>query len=129
MVQEQPDSFAYLSLGQAAAVSPGRPSTNCVWRWCRRGVLARSGTRVRLEHVRVGGKIFTTADWVQSFFAALAAADSAYFDQTESRVRAGSGGASGAGSDNKPPRILPPRDGTIRRDRAELEQRLKEVGL
>ncbi len=69
-----------ISLTQAAKIAPGRPSTNCVWRWCRRGVRARDGERVRLRHVRIGGKIFTTADWLADFGNALAEADAKYFD-------------------------------------------------
>jgi len=57
----------HITLTEAAKITPGRPSTNCLWRWCRRGVMSRSGQRVRLEHVRIGGKIFTTARWVEEF--------------------------------------------------------------
>ena len=39
-----------ITLTEAAKITPGRPSTNCLWRWCRRGVLSRGGERVRLEH-------------------------------------------------------------------------------
>ncbi|MCC7406677.1 MAG: DUF1580 domain-containing protein [Phycisphaeraceae bacterium] len=70
----------HITLTQAAKITPGRPSTNCIWRWCRRGVLARNGQRVRLEHVRIGGKIFTTRRWVEAFGKALAEADTSYFD-------------------------------------------------
>jgi len=70
----------HITLTQAAKITPGRPSTNCLWRWCRRGVLARNGERVRLEHVRMGGKIFTTRRWVETFGQALAEADKNYFD-------------------------------------------------
>jgi hypothetical protein len=49
----------YITLGEAAKIAPGRPSANCVWRWCRKGVLSRAGQRVRLRHVRIGGKIIT----------------------------------------------------------------------
>jgi hypothetical protein len=70
----------HITLTQAAQVAPGRPSTNCMWRWCRRGVLARSGQRIRLQHVRVGGKIFTTAAWLREFGQQLAEADRAYFE-------------------------------------------------
>ena len=68
-----------LSLSQAAKVVPGRPSSNCLWRWCRRGVLSRSGERVYLRHVRVGGKVFTGKQWLDDFGQALAEADVAYF--------------------------------------------------
>lgn len=70
----------HITLTQAAKITPGRPSTNCIWRWCRRGVLARNGQRVRLEHVRIGGKIFTTRRWVEAFGKSLAEADTTYFD-------------------------------------------------
>ncbi len=65
----------YLSLTDVAKVTPGRPSTNCVWRWCRRGVLSRSGERIRLQHVRMGGMIYTTHAWLEKFGHLLAAAD------------------------------------------------------
>jgi hypothetical protein len=70
----------YITLTKAAQLAPGRPSTNCLWRWCRRGVLARTGERIRLRHVRVGGKIFTTELWLAEFGRQLAEADRAYFD-------------------------------------------------
>lgn len=73
----------HLTLTEAAKIAPGRPSTNCMWRWCRRGVLSRSGERVHLRHVRVGGRIFTTARWLDEFGRMLAAADTAYFRKTE----------------------------------------------
>lgn len=69
----------HLSLTDAAKIAPGRPSTNCIWRWCRRGVLARSGERVHLQHVRIGGKVFTKAQWLDDFGRRLADADAEYF--------------------------------------------------
>lgn len=72
----------YLSLISAAQRCPSRPSANAIWRWCRRGVLARSGQRVHLKHYRIGGKLFTTDADLQHFFGALAKADQAYFDKT-----------------------------------------------
>lgn len=74
---------AHLTLAQASRIAPGRPSTNCLWRWCRRGVLARNGERVRLEHIRAGGKIFTTVAWVTEFGRRLAEADAQYFDRDD----------------------------------------------
>ena len=72
-----------LTLSQAAKVVPGRPSPNCLWRWCRRGVLSRSGERVYLRHVRVGGKVFTGKQWLDDFGQVLAEADAAYFRRAE----------------------------------------------
>ena len=43
---------------------------NAIWRWCRRGVRG-----VHLEHVRIGGRIFTSAQALNRFANALAAAD------------------------------------------------------
>ena len=80
---EANDHTRLLTLSQAARVAPGSPAPNCVWRWCRRGVIARSGRRVRLEHVRVGGKLFTSAEWLDSFGRLLAEADADYFDNEE----------------------------------------------
>ena len=69
----------YITLTQAAKLAPSRPSVNCIWRWCRKGVLARSGERIRLQHVRIGGKLYTTADWLSQFGQTLADADASYF--------------------------------------------------
>lgn len=73
------DSTELVSLTDAAHHVTGRPSTSALWRWCRRGVLARDGSRIRLEHRRVGGKIFTSPTWLDAFMKALTDADSVYF--------------------------------------------------
>jgi hypothetical protein len=73
-------SSDHITLCEAARRAPGRPSANSMWRWCRNGIIARNGERVRLKHVRAGGKIFTTADWVEEFCTHLADADRCYFD-------------------------------------------------
>ncbi|HKQ49704.1 MAG TPA: hypothetical protein VJZ71_16645 [Phycisphaerae bacterium] len=75
--QATPD---YISLTEVAKIAPGRPSTNCVWRWCRRGVRGRDGERVRLQHVRIGGMIYTTRHWLDEFGRRLAEADARYFE-------------------------------------------------
>ncbi len=77
------ESDDHLTLSQAAKIAPGRPSTNCMWRWCRRGVLARTGERIYLRHIRVGGKVYTSKPWLDDFGQALADADAAYFRQNE----------------------------------------------
>ncbi len=69
----------YIDLTQAAKVSPGRPHVASVWRWCRRGIKTRSGGRVRLEHIRAGGKLFTTEEALRRFFQAVAEADAEHF--------------------------------------------------
>lgn len=73
----------FLTLSQAARRSPGIVSPNAVWRWCRRGVASRSGGRVRLEHIRVGARLYTRESWLREFGARLAEADAAYFDAKE----------------------------------------------
>ncbi len=78
----------YITLTDAAKIAPGRPSTNCIWRWCRRGVLSRGGERVRLQHLRIGGMIYTTARWLEEFGRRLAEADAKYFDLCEATAEA-----------------------------------------
>lgn len=67
----------HITLSQAARLAPGRPSSNCVWRWCRAGVKAACGTRARLKHVRFGSRIYTTREWLSDFGLALAEVDTA----------------------------------------------------
>jgi len=78
----------YLTLTEAAKIAPGRPSANCVWRWCRRGVMARNGERVRLQHLRIGGMIYTQLAWLEQFGRTLAEADAKYFDLCEAASEA-----------------------------------------
>jgi len=114
---EMHEDVEYITLGEAAKLAPNRPSTNSIWRWCRRGVLARGGQRVRLQHVRIGGKIFTTADWFHEFGRRLAEADAAHFDLDNGDAF------------TPPPQ---PRPRTDRRRQAEIERaerELKEAGV
>ena len=116
-----------ISLTEVAKIAPGRPSANCVWRWCRRGVLARSGERIRLEHIRIGGKIFTTRLWLDDFGRRLAAEDAKYFSFSEA--------SAAAARASHPP--MPPARRTHRklfeeRRRAEIaaaERELEEAGI
>jgi hypothetical protein len=50
-----------------------------LWRWCRKGILARSGERVRLKHYRIGGRLYTTEADLVAFFDAVTAADAEHF--------------------------------------------------
>ena len=84
----------YLSLTEVAKYCPGgstsdtsdkkrkrkRPHPASVWRWCRYGILARNGNRIRLRHYRVGGKIFTKMTDLTEFFSAIAQADAKHFE-------------------------------------------------
>jgi hypothetical protein len=71
-MNEKPD---YLTVQQAADRIPSKPAYITVWRWMRSGVRSRSGRKVRLAHVRFGGKLFTTQADVDRFSRELADAD------------------------------------------------------
>ena len=73
-----------ITLADAARLIPGRPSTNAIWRWARKGLKARNGDRVFLEHVRLGATIYTTRDAVYRFGRELAAADQAGLARSDS---------------------------------------------
>ena len=72
-----------ISLSEASKITPGRPHTATLTRWCRPGIKARTGQRVRLKHWRVGRKIFTTAEALQEFFERTAEADLPHFDERD----------------------------------------------
>lgn len=65
----------YLTLAEAAKLTPRQPAVGTLWRWARRGVRARDGRSIHLHHVRVGGRVYTTEQWLHEFFAELATAD------------------------------------------------------
>lgn len=71
----------YLSCAEAARLCPGsiKPNPATIWRWARKGVRARNGKRVCLEHVRVGAKIYIPPEAIPAFFKAIADADSEHF--------------------------------------------------
>lgn len=75
---------SYISLNEAAKLAPGRPHVASIWRWCRRGIKTRTGGRVRLDHVRAGGKLYTSEAWLTEFFAAVAKADREHFEPDRS---------------------------------------------
>ena len=77
----------YLDLTEAAKRTPGRPNPSTVWRWCRKGILSRSGGRIRLHHVRAGCRIYIKADDLDDFFKRTAEADAPHFEQ-ESQPKA-----------------------------------------
>src|SRR5690606_28929180 len=111
-------SDEHLTIAQAARAAPGGHSPNCIWRWCRHGVKARDGARVRLRHIRIGGALYTTRAWIEEFGQRLAEADSRHFGLADKdcqgpRVSAG-------------PRPAPKhRQAHLER----LERDLKEAGL
>lgn len=114
-----------ISLTEAAKIAPGRPSTNCIWRWCRRGVLSRGGERVRLQHLRIGGKIFTTARWMEEFGRKLAEADARYFDLCDAAANAATATIPRRRHQRAPSQFEEQR----RREIAEAERELEQAGL
>lgn len=73
--QPQIDPADYLTLTKAAKITPGRPSTAAIWRWATRGIRVRDGSRIHLEHLRMGGQILTTRAWIIDFGRKLAEAN------------------------------------------------------
>ncbi len=69
----------YLSLAECARAAPGRPHVASVWRWCRVGILARNGRRIRLRCARAGRRIFVRREWLDHFFELVAQADEEHF--------------------------------------------------
>lgn len=55
----------YLTLNEARALLPGRPSLSSIWRWCVEG-----NRGIQIQHVRVGRRIFITEgaldDWCKA---------------------------------------------------------------
>lgn len=68
-----------ISLREAITRIPGRPHFSTVWRWARRGVLTRSGDRVRLRTWKVGSQLYTTPTEIERFITAITEADDAEY--------------------------------------------------
>ena len=69
---EQPK---YITMAEAAEITPRRPHAATIWRWARNGLPTDSGQRVRLQYCRIGRRMYTTAAWLEEFFRQLAEAD------------------------------------------------------
>jgi len=77
-----------ITLSDAASLYPPakggkRPHISVIWRHCRQGIRARNGERIHLEHSRFGGTIYTTAEAIRRFGAAVAEADRLAFEQRD----------------------------------------------
>ncbi len=70
----------FITLSEAAKRVPGRPNSATVWRWARKGIIARDGSRVKLEHRRCGARIFVPPEALDQFFKSVADADARFFD-------------------------------------------------
>ena len=77
-----------ISLTEASKIVPRRPTVSTLWRWARKGLRARDGQLIRLEHRRIGARVYTTASWLSDFFARCTAADQAYFAAADAGVSA-----------------------------------------
>lgn len=51
-------------------LKPHGVSSNCVWRWCRKGVKG-----VKLDYVRIGARMYTSTEALNRFANAVADAD------------------------------------------------------
>lgn len=71
---------------RAPRIGKRRVSGNAVWRWARCGVKSRSGAWVRLEHVRIGGRVMIPIGALDRFFAAVAEADRKHFDAVSANI-------------------------------------------
>jgi len=70
----------YIPLSEAAKrCYPRAIHASGAWRHARKGILCANGQRVYLKHIRAGGVIYTTPEWVTAFFEAAAAADAEHF--------------------------------------------------
>jgi hypothetical protein len=68
-----------MTIAEASQQLPGHPSIHAIWRWCRKGVLTRSGKRIFLKHVRLGRRVLTRTDWLEEFGQLVATGDSEHF--------------------------------------------------
>jgi len=65
----------YLTLAEAAQLLPRPPVSATLWRWCVKGFYIRYVDKIiRLRHVRIGRKMFTTEEWLEQFVDDLSAA-------------------------------------------------------
>src|ERR1700679_2556000 len=78
----------YLTMRDAAKVCPSRTPESAVYRWSMKGVMAESGERIRLQHIRVGRKMLTTREWVFAFFRELADANVAHAEERDAERQA-----------------------------------------
>lgn len=57
-----------------------RPHVSAVWRHARVGIKARNGERIKLEHIRFGGRVYTSREALRRFGQRVAEADAQHFD-------------------------------------------------
>jgi hypothetical protein len=59
----------YIPINVASQFIPGRPHRATIWRWCLKGI-RRNGATVKLSTVAVGGRRFTTKEFIAAFLRA-----------------------------------------------------------
>lgn len=65
----------YISIREAARRMPVPVASCTVWRWCTKGFYIPAAKQiVRMQHVNIGRKMFTTEQWVEQFIGDLTAA-------------------------------------------------------
>jgi hypothetical protein len=65
----------YITLEEAAKLTPATVSPCTLWRWCAKGFYISGAKQlVRLQHVCVGRRMFTTEQWLEEFIVTLSAA-------------------------------------------------------
>jgi hypothetical protein len=72
-----------LTLSEAAALLPGRPSVATLWRWRTKGARGR-----KLESAILGGKVFTSSEALQRFAFQQGGSDQATIRTPAARERA-----------------------------------------
>lgn len=75
------DDETKIGLNEARELLPGRPAFETVWRWAIHGFHGD-----RLEYVRCGRKIFTSAEAVARFLAAMREHDQQRFARSPHRT-------------------------------------------
>jgi hypothetical protein len=66
------DADSYIPLSEAVMLLPRPVNRETIARWSSRGVRRPGGGRARLETIRLGGRLLTTAGAVRRFPAELA---------------------------------------------------------
>ena len=106
-----------LSLSDATRAVPKlngkRPAISTIWRWCVRGIVARDGQRIRLEHGRLGRRVITSREAMARFSERLADAH----------------GFECATGGEPTPTTSPRTDEQRQRDMAQAEQELSAAGF
>ena len=74
-------SETLLSLPNAARRLPGRPSVSTLHRWRLRGV-----RNIKLKTVKIGGRRFTSMEWLSTFSEAVTAASDGESPPSRSRT-------------------------------------------